>query len=74
MKDGICPKCQTATVYRRLEGINHGGGGIYISTFSNGAERCDVAYYVCATCGYMESYLDDEEKRSDVARTWRKVK
>ncbi|HEX8503541.1 MAG TPA: hypothetical protein VF659_23355 [Pyrinomonadaceae bacterium] len=74
MKDGVCPKCQAATVYRRLEGISHGGGGIYISTFSSAAERCDVTYYVCATCGYVESYLYDEEKLSDVARTWRKVK
>jgi hypothetical protein len=74
VKNGICPKCATPTVYRRFEGISYGGGGTFVSTRSSGGgKRCDVAHYVCTKCGLFESYIDDAEKLAEVESTWRKV-
>ncbi len=72
MKSGICPKCQTPTVYCKLGGISYGGGGTYVHTYGGG-RRSDVYYYVCTDCGLLEAYLADEEKLAEVAVTWRKI-
>ena len=35
MRRGLCVKCGTPTVYRKLNGISHGGdggGGVYVRT------------------------------------------
>ena len=74
MKDGICPKCNTPTVYRKLEGISFGGGGTYIETSGSGGRQSDLYYYICTSCGLLEAYVADEAKLLEVGQTWRKVK
>ena len=57
MKSGTYPKCKSATVYRR----NFPGGyrsGLVLA-FDSGVRLND---YVCGTCGYVESYLEDLSK------------
>jgi transcription elongation factor Elf1 len=72
MKDGICPKCNTGTVYCKLGGVIY--GGTYIHTSGRISKRLDMYYYICSNCGLTESYVADKEVLSDVALTWRKVK
>lgn len=57
MKSGICPKCKSAAVFRR----NFPGG--YRSSLSIAFEsNIRLEDYVCGTCGYVESYLEDLNK------------
>ena len=75
MRRGVCPKCQTPTVYRRLNGISHGGdssGGVYVRT-SWLTSASPVEHLICTRCGYFESYVVDERKMSEITKTWEKV-
>lgn len=57
MKSGICPKCNSVEVFRR----NFPGGyrSSLAITFESSIRLED---YVCVTCGYVESYLEDLNK------------
>ena len=75
MKNGFCPKCQTPTVYRKLNGISHGGsgaGGVFVYT-SWMTSTSKVENYICSRCGYFESYVMDENKMAEITRTWEKI-
>ena len=68
-------KCGTPTVYRKLNGISHGGGaggGLYVHT-SWLTSASAVEYLICTRCGYFESYVVDERKMAEVANNWEKV-
>jgi len=67
MKDGICPKCNSTEIYA---GTNMAfKGGIVISFL----RYIGVDYYVCAMCGYVESYLSDLYDLSEIKKKWSKV-
>ena len=73
MKSGQCPKCNNATVYKKSEGIAFGDGRnikVYTSAVTIPVPAED---YVCATCGYFERYITDEDKLGSVAQNWEKV-
>lgn len=75
MKDGHCPKCGSANVYMKHRGVYASGGGdnfliVHISTFSD----ADFDDYLCADCGYIESYIADKSKLPVIASKWAKVK
>jgi hypothetical protein len=75
MRRGICPKCQTPTVYRKLDGISHGGGSgpqVYVHT-SWITSASYVENLICTRCGYFETYVVDERKMAEIANTWEKV-
>lgn len=63
MKSGISPKCKSATVYKR----NFPGGyrSSLVFAFDSGVRLND---YVCGTCGYVESYLEDFNKINKVKK------
>ncbi|MDQ3800068.1 MAG: hypothetical protein M3384_11485 [Acidobacteriota bacterium] len=67
MKDGICPKCGEREVYTRRDG-NY-GLNIPISMFS----KAFLELYVCARCGYLEFYVQSEEKLKQIPETFKKV-
>lgn len=74
MRRGICPKCQTPTVYRKLDGINYGGAGaqVYVHTsWINSASP--VENLICTRCGYFETYIVDERKMAEITTSWEKV-
>jgi predicted nucleic-acid-binding Zn-ribbon protein len=75
LRRGICPKCQTPTVYRKLNGISHGGSGggaVYVHTsWMTAASR--VENLICTRCGYFESYVVDDKKMAEITNTWEKV-
>ncbi len=72
MKSGICPKCGSSEVY----------SGASLPPFakmgSNWANTIPVTMwtlapldnYICANCGFMESYVADPVKRAMIARKW----
>jgi hypothetical protein len=67
MQTGRCPKCASATVYRRSGGV--GELRIHVRT-SFLSVPVPVFSYVCTTCGYFEQYIDDATKLAEVAQTW----
>jgi transposase-like protein len=71
MKSGTCPRCQSTTVYRKeghpaqREQITLTGGVI--------SQGVAPTRYVCASCGYVELYIDSEEHLTVVREKWTKV-
>jgi hypothetical protein len=75
MRRGLCVKCGTPTVYRRLNGISHGGGtsgGVFVHT-SWLTSASAVEHLICTRCGYFESYVVDERKMAEIVNNWEKV-
>jgi len=70
MKSGKCPKCNSPTVYTKRQGISS-GDGFYLSV--SGKAIKDIDHYLCTTCGYFETYVEDKPKLEAVARDWHKV-
>ena len=78
MRDGICPKCHSNEVYSGADitaktnsyGMNAIPirGGIYFSPVTAPLDN-----YVCAHCGYVESYISDPKKLEEIADRWSKV-
>jgi len=69
MKSGKCPKCGSANVRCKLGAGKHGhhgripsGGGFDVGI--------PVNRYVCAECGFVETYVDDAKARARVAEKW----
>lgn len=69
MKDGICPKCSSQQVFRRTPPKTDEHGVIYVRMMV----EARVTYYVCASCGYVEQYIDDPVKLERIAETWSKA-
>jgi len=75
MRRGLCPKCRTPTVYRRLNGISNGSGtngSVYVHT-SWLTSPSPVESLICTRCGYFENYVIDERKMAEITNTWEKV-
>jgi len=69
MKNGICPKCGEATIYKqKLTDSEH---RIYFSSFS----VTSPSQYICGSCGYLERYVDDTKKlpHVKVSKQWTPV-
>jgi ssDNA-binding Zn-finger/Zn-ribbon topoisomerase 1 len=72
MKSGKCPKCGSADVRcstgvkSRADGhtgvIQIGGGFV--------PHTAQLDSYVCISCGYVESYISDQEKLAMIAERW----
>ena len=75
MRNGICPKCGTATVYSKVEGIKYVAGkrGVVLIHTSRITMPSPAIAYVCTTCGYFENYIADQRKLSEVAENWQQV-
>lgn len=72
MKNGRCPKCESCEIYRKREGIRTGiGDRIKVSVSWWWSAMLDD--YVCANCGYVESYVPEESDRHEIASKWDKV-
>ncbi len=67
MKSGKCPKCGSNQIYKK----NARGHRSYILTGIIRFVR--LADYVCAGCGYVESYLYDEKHKEHIKNNWEKV-
>ena len=74
MKTGTCPKCASETVYSGasipLKKGPFGSNSIPISLTSVAA----LDNYVCAECGYVESYVSNAERLAEISEKWVHVK
>ena len=73
MKTGTCPKCSSDAIYS--------GAGIALKKGPFGSNSIPVGLtsiaaldnYVCAECGYVESYVSDPKKLAEIVRKWDKI-
>jgi predicted nucleic-acid-binding Zn-ribbon protein len=72
MKNGQCPKCNSATVHSQTGGVFYYNPTLHVHT---GSMEQGVAFvsYICTTCGYFENYVIDPNKLAKVAATWPQV-
>ena len=72
MKNGICPKCGSTTVYSLANGITGQGGKVYLKM---GAINYPVnsQSFACSSCGYFENYINDPTRQAEIAQKWFKV-
>lgn len=71
MRNGICPKCNAATVYSKKKGAGF-EGGLYIYTSAMTMSSQYISY-ICTTCGYFENYILDDKKLESVMDKWDQV-
>ena len=73
MKSGICPKCTSPEVFSGADVIlkkgPFGSNAIPIGLTSIAA----LDNYVCIRCGYVESYISDPDKLTEIAGKWNKA-
>ncbi len=73
MKTGICPKCSSHEVFS--------GAGIALKKGPFGSNSIPIGLtsiaaldnFVCAECGYVESYVSDPGKWVEISRKWDKI-
>ena len=76
MKDGKCPKCNSATVYTKRQGISFASDTFFyvrISSERTSRSLKEADHYVCTTCGYLEMYIEDKAKLEAVTKDWKKI-
>jgi len=70
LRSGICPKCESDKVYSGaslpLKKGPFGSNSIPVSLTSIAA----LDNYVCVACGYVESYVSETEKLTEIAKKW----
>lgn len=73
---GICPKCSGTEIYTDADLTKRGDrGDIGISSWT----RLFLDVYVCATCGFIEEYvrnndLTDDKKIATLKENWKSHK
>jgi hypothetical protein len=73
LKSGICPKCSSHEVFS--------GAGIALKKGPFGSNSIPIGLtsmaaldnFVCAACGYVESYISDAGKLAELSRKWGKI-
>jgi predicted nucleic-acid-binding Zn-ribbon protein len=74
VKNGKCPKCGSDNVFHGAEIPAKfgpfGSNSIPITLLS----MASLDNYVCAECGYVESYVAESMKRVEISKKWPKVK
>lgn len=71
MKKGLCPKCGSREVYSGTD-ISFKRGMNNSNTIPLGSMNwpAPLDNYVCASCGYLESYLAREKDLEAVRKKW----
>jgi len=73
LKTGICPKCNSHEVFS--------GAGIALKKGPFGSNSIPIGLtsmaaldnFVCSGCGYVESYVSDPDKLTEISRKWDKI-
>ena len=82
MRSGTCPKCSGTEVYGARNGFSLGeyfkvSIRPHVEDGFRGAlvphQTDDLWHYLCATCGYSETFLHDEEAMAFVRQRWVRV-
>ncbi len=72
MRNGVCPICNSPEVYvgtTRMASIRAGSYGAN-SIPVNWAITAPLENFVCADCGYVESYILEPEKLEKIRELW----
>ena len=79
MKNGQCPKCNSREIYSSLDMGGIGDGfSVHVLDGDGMVPTRKWQTLLCATCGYYENYLRDEEKIARIVENpqkagWKKV-
>ena len=80
MKNGICPKCASPTIYTTEMGFQQDSYKMPLGGMFDGVAPVNRRDFVCTECGYHEEYIVEKEalvKIEEMAaagkRGWRKV-
>ncbi len=72
MKNGICPKCNSSEIYAGMKWfLKLTSATIIPIALGISAKR---EYFVCARCGYVESYITDSSMLDEIRKRWLKIK
>lgn len=66
IRQGMCPRCYANTIYTDGTWHNRQPEQIWITPDVLGK----VTHFICRSCGYMESYVLDEDARAALERHW----
>lgn len=72
MKNGKCLKCGSTTVHAMVGGISFGNMDKIFVNAGKAHQPSSYTTYVCATCGYLEVYLNGTYL-GEIAKTWPRV-
>jgi predicted nucleic-acid-binding Zn-ribbon protein len=67
---GKCPKCGSREIFIHDESI---GQAIPHSLPISGISRAVVVDYICSTCGYLESYVNDSIVLVKITKAWKRM-
>jgi hypothetical protein len=77
MREGACPKCDSADIYMRRNGLKWRMAEPRIEISYPGlvgkVKLSRVEAYVCTHCGYFETYLVNPRALAKIARKWKRV-
>lgn len=75
MLNGRCPRCNSQTVYKMLNGVvTSAGNNVYVrGTAAFGSPKTDRMTLACTTCGHYENFLTDKSILQKIAQKWEKV-
>jgi Zn ribbon nucleic-acid-binding protein len=63
MRDGICPKCRAREVYVSGDDLHAVDSPVKMWS------RTALRLYVCAACGYLEEYLQNEKDLAGIVKS-----
>jgi predicted nucleic-acid-binding Zn-ribbon protein len=69
MRDGVCPKCGSREVYTK----KHGMMGNYRVLPITIMDSVNFQDFVCTECGYVESYILDQQALNRIAQKWNRA-
>lgn len=73
MLSGVCPKCGSTEVYAGTE-ISYKAGNNYSNSIPiTFWHTSALDNYVCADCGYVESYIPKHKHREMIRKNWPRV-
>lgn len=66
-----CPKCGSVNIVRVPDNPNRhaSGNNIYTSTFTL-MNKIPVIRFVCCDCGYVENWVETQNERDKIQRTF----
>lgn len=66
-----CLKCGSVNIVRVPDNPNRyaSGNNIYTSTFTL-MKKVPVIRYVCCDCGYVENWVESQNERDEIKRTF----
>jgi len=73
MKNGNCPKCGSSEIHAGTEVFPKSGPFTCNAIPIGLTAMAPLDNYVCAACGYVESYISREDDIASIRRKWPQV-